>query len=177
MNTIASLTPRHLKIVDLAVKGWTEKQIAEFLGMGKQQVSIIFNSPTFKHEFAIRRSIFEEKMDKEQSDKEDEVAKLLKEGAIKAARTLVGHIDSADDSISVRSSTEILDRTGYSKKADKQIEVLGPTIVINNKDATRIIESIKLDNDDAETVSEPAKSTESSELPLSTFDPEEKSAH
>jgi len=155
---ITSLLPRHFKIVDLAVKGLTAKQIADQLNIGQPQVSVILNSPTFKHEFALRRAMYEEKTTQEQVDGEDEIVKTLKEGARAAAEKLVGHIESPESSISLRSCTEILDRTGYAKKPDQTVINTGATIILASDDASRIVDSIEMDSED-----EPTASMESSD--------------
>lgn len=146
---ITSLTLRHYKIVDYAIQGWTPNQISEKLKMSRSMVSVVMNSPTFKHECALRRAIYEDKIDDKTITDEDEVTKALREGAISAAHKLVGHIESTDDKVSVRSCAEVLDRTGYAKKEDTKIAI-GPTIIINEKSAKRIIESIELDNEPVE---------------------------
>lgn len=143
---ITTLTLRHYKIVDYAIRGLTPNQIAEKINMSRSQVSVIMNSPTFKHECAIRRAIYEEKVDNKTVEEEDEVVKALKEGAINAAKKLVGHIESDNDKVSVRSCEAVLDRTGYAKKEDAKIAI-GPTIIIDEKSAKRIVESIELDKE------------------------------
>jgi len=143
-NQIISLTPRHLKIVDLCVKGWPPKDIASHLGMSNYAISIIMKSPTFKHEFAIRRAIHEERDDGVDIREEDEVTKTLREGARAAAHKLVAHIDSVEDSISVKSCAEVLDRTGYTKKKDEVAAIIAPTIIINEKEGKALVESMEM---------------------------------
>lgn len=139
---LKGLSHRHFRIVDLAVKGWSEKAIADYLGMGQRAVTLIFNSPTFRHELAIRRAVHEERDDKKQIAEEDEVAKTLQEGAKHAADKLIGHVDSFDDSISVKSCTEVLDRSGHGKKLENKNTVVVPTVIINNDDGKLLVESL-----------------------------------
>jgi len=121
------------------------QRIAETLGMTRTQVSIIVHSPTFKHEYALRRAIVEEREDKKVGEEEDEVLRTLKAGAVNAANKLVHHIDSIEDTISIRSCEAILDRSGYGKKVERGGDVnIGPTIVIGEKEARRIVESIEI---------------------------------
>ena len=56
---ILTLNPRHLKILDLCLLGWANRDIANHLDMGENQISVIKNSPSFKHEFAMRRTNLE----------------------------------------------------------------------------------------------------------------------
>ena len=143
-SQIQSLTPRHLKIVDLAVKGWACQDIAKHLSMNKSAVSVIMKSPTFMHEFALRRAIFEERDCQSTIDEEDEVTKTLREGARRAAEKLVSHIDAIEGSISVKSCAEVLDRTGYIKKGDDKKTIIAPTIIINEKDGMKLAESMAM---------------------------------
>lgn len=141
-HQIKSLTPRHFKIVDLCVRGWAAIDIAKHLKMTGPSVSVIMNSPTFKHEFALRRAIFEDRDNQSIIDEEDEVTKTLREGARAAAQKLVQHIDSIEESISVKSCAEVLDRTGYIKKGDDKKTIIAPTIIINDKDGQKLAETM-----------------------------------
>ncbi len=145
-KAIISMNPRHFKILDYTIEGWTVPRIAEQLSMSRVQVSLVVNSPTFRHEYAIRRSIYEEQRNNEVIKEEDTVTQTLKDGAIEAAKKLVVHIDSPDDSISVRSCAEVLDRAGYHKKVDSAHNQTGPIIIVNTKDAALIVETIEMDN-------------------------------
>jgi hypothetical protein len=110
-------------------------------------VSIIVNSPTFKHEFAMRRAIQENIADQRQVDEDDTVEKTLKEGARKAAEKLVGLIDSDEESISVKSCAEVLDRSGHGRVKEAQVPG-GPTIIINTDDAKIIQQTIEMEYGD-----------------------------
>ena len=144
IKSIAGLTPRHLRIVDLSVKGLGVKDIAEELGMSSTMVGIVRNSPTFKHEFALRRAFIEEREGEQQVQDDDEVMKTLRDGAKKAAEKLVDHLDSPEDSTSVKSCTEILDRSGYGKKREESVAAVA-AIVINSEDSRLIIETLEID--------------------------------
>lgn len=143
-NKIKKLNSRHFKILDLCILGKTTNQIAELLGMKRAQINLIINAPNFQHELAMRRERFEEQQFDEIKNNEDEVANTLREGAIAAAEKLVLGIDSPDDTLAIRSATEILDRTGYPKT--QRVDGAAKTVVvINNSDADRLRESLELD--------------------------------
>lgn len=144
-TTVASLTPRHLRIVDLSIKGLGINEIAEKLEMSRYMVSVVTHSPTFKHEFALRRAVQEDLAANTQVQEDDEVTRTLREGAILAAAKLVDHVGSGDEKVSERSCEAILDRTGYGKQREDVAAAVGPTIIISNEDSRRIIESLELD--------------------------------
>jgi len=141
---INQLTPRHLKIVDLAIKGWAPGKIAKHLQMTPVAISMIMHSPTWEHEFALRRAIHEERDDNKQISDEDEVTRTLRDGAKRAAEKLVAHIDSTEESISVKSAEAVLDRTGYSRVREDKQSIIAPTIIINDKDSKVLLETIDM---------------------------------
>ena len=152
MNEIQlqTMSARHFKIVDLCVKGFTNKQIASELNMSQCAVSIIVNSPTFKHEFALRRAQRDELTDKEQIAGENEAMVILKEGAVNAAKRLVEHVDSVDETISVRSCAEVLDRTGSCKIIAKPQNTVNSVIIINEEGAKLLVETMNMESDGRE---------------------------
>jgi len=145
---IEQLTPRHFKILDYLIDGWTPKRISEKLFITQTQISVIMNSPCFKHQLAMRRALYEERKNEEQVEEEDEVMKLLKESAKMAAEKLKASISNVDAKIAIHASTEVLDRAGYGKvvKSASQTANIGPVLILSVKDANRIIETIELDN-------------------------------
>lgn len=147
---VKSLTPRHLRIVDLSIRGLSHTDIAKELEMSREMVAIVCNSPTFKHEFALRRAVIEEKQADVQVRGDDEVVKTLREGAIAAASKLVGHVDSTDEGISVKSCAEVLDRSGYGRKKEENAASFGPTIIINSEDSRRIVETLEINGNPIE---------------------------
>ena len=146
---IESLTPRHFKILDYAIEGRTPGDIAESLSMHLTQVSKIMHSPCFVHQLAIRRKLYEEKHDSMVVDEEDEVMKSLKQAAKDAASKIINKISSDDDKISLRAAESVLDRTGYSKiiKDERKGNTnIGPVIILTDKDVTRIVDTIEIEN-------------------------------
>jgi len=144
--SIEKLTPRHYRILDFAVAGLTSGEIAKNLSMTKAMVSIVMQSPSFQHQFALRRSKLEEKQDEHNANSIDEVKKVLQESAIDAARKMIGHMDSPNENVSLKSATEILDRTGYPKESKiAQSNEAVTQIIINSVDFANLKESLDLD--------------------------------
>ncbi len=139
---IASLNPRHYKILELCLRGWTNKQIAEHLLMSPCQVSIVVNSPSFQHELAIRRSKLDALVDQQLADSTTEVTRAIQEGARLAARRLVQAISSPDESIAVKASSDILDRAGFPRSS--RIDSRSLNVVISADDAARITETLSM---------------------------------
>ncbi len=151
--SIEKINPRHAMILDLYLKGWKAKDISGHFDMTLRHVSVLINSPNFQHELSLRRAKIEEMSDHQLADVSDDVTKELRAGALAAAKKLVNNIDTSDnEAICLRSATEILDRTGHPKR---QVIDNNPSvqIVISPDDANRIVESINLDNEPAETES------------------------
>lgn len=147
-RSIKTLMPRHFKILDYLIDGWTAKMIGEKLGMGQSQLSVVINSPSFKHQLAMRRQLYEETKAEKQVEEEDGVMDILKKSARDAANKLKMSIKSTDEKIAVRASSEILDRAGYGKviNSGPANQNIGPVLILSGKDANRIIETIELDN-------------------------------
>ena len=142
-NAIQQLNNRHYKILEYCLNGLTNKQIAEKLGMGCTQVSIVINSPSFQHELSIRRATVENMRDDSRASAIDDVEAMIKEGAKNAIQRILGGIGSADEGIAIKSSIEILDRAGYPKV--NRIESRNLNVVISGEDALRIQQTMILD--------------------------------
>lgn len=142
---IQSLNSRHFKIISLCLRGWTNKQIAEHLAMSTGQVSIIVNSPSFQHELSLRRSKMNDLSDSAEVKAEDEVTAAIRKGSLEAVQRLLAGLKSPDESVAIRSSTEILDRAGYPKTS--RIESKNLTVILSAEDAKVISETFELDKD------------------------------
>lgn len=143
---IKALTQRHYNILSLYYKGMSNKDIAKEVGIGYRQLSLLVNSPSFKHELSLRRAASQEREDQREEQREDEVIKTLRENTKKAVEKLVSHVENEDSKISLKASMEILDRAGYAKKEDKSSQQNGMKIVIDEKNAQIIVETITMIN-------------------------------
>lgn len=145
-NAIRALNQRHFRIIDLALLGRTNKDIAQELNMSAAQVSHVLNSPNIEHEFAVRRARIEEQTDEQIVSGEDEVTKALREGAVAAARKLVTAVNSPDEALAVRASGDILDRAGYPKVQKREGGGNQTTLVVGSGDISRLTETLEMDN-------------------------------
>jgi len=146
-NIVEKLNGRHYKILDLRVEGWTVQQIADHLGMHRNQVSIVLNSPTFEHEFALRRARREETVDIESAVGVDEVQKALQEGAREAAQKLVRTVKNptATDRDACHAAEAILDRTGYPKTQRQEGGGSQQIVVVGADKLEKLTEALEMD--------------------------------
>ena len=143
---VQKLNSRHFTIIDRCLRGKTVAEIAKELGMHPRTISIIIKSPQFQHELGMRREEINEIANVDIATDNDEVAETLKKAGLDAARKLIGGLDSEDESIKFKSATDILDRTGYPKFT-KQVGNSVATIVLDDKAAKLIVESLKMDEE------------------------------
>ena len=146
MLTIEKLTPRHYKILDYCIAGYTQQQISSALGMQHRQVGVIINSPSFQHQFALRRKQTELIQDTNNASAIDEVKQSLQLSAKAAADKLISGISSFDEKIALKSATEILDRTGYPKEQKVSGDDSKLQITINSVDFKALKEALQLDS-------------------------------
>jgi len=130
---LQKLNNRHYKIIDFCLRGFTNRQIAEQLSITDQAVSIIINSPIFKHELALRRSALSEIKDERIAVEEDDVARTLRDGAIKAAAKLVLNTNCGNPGAENSACEAILDRTGYSRVTKQENKSVGVQITITKE--------------------------------------------
>ena len=139
---IQRLTTRHYKILDYAIAGLTNTEIANKLKMSRAQVGIIQNAPTFKHQFALRRKMLEEKNDEKQAISLDKTRSLLQDSALMAAQKIVSHVDSEDARTSLRAAESILDRSGYPKETKVEGAKVGLTVILDSKEMNILNETL-----------------------------------
>ncbi len=151
---LKTLNPRHFKIIELSLRGYTNKQIAEELSMTSMGVSIVTNSPNFQRELAIQKVILDErKIDSIANESHappvsnaDVVATKLREATLNAVEKLTQKIDSEDETISMKASLEVLDRGGHPKSTKvENIETLN--VSLSDEAADRLARALLLDSD------------------------------
>ena len=114
--------------------------------MSRVQVGIIISSPSFQHQFGLRRAIHEEEQAKIEAIKIDETREAMQASAKAAADKLIGGLTSVDEKIVLKSATEILDRTGYPKEQKINSNERATTqIIINANDFSNLKESLDID--------------------------------
>jgi hypothetical protein len=110
--------------------------------MAPQSISVITNSPSFQHELAVRRAKLDDLVLAQVGNASNEVADAIRDGARAAVRRLVQAVDSVDESIAVRASSDILDRAGFPRAA--RVEQRSVSITLTAEDAARISDTMKM---------------------------------
>ncbi len=145
MTSIQQLNPRHYKILEFVLRGWTNKQIADHLDITQSNVSVVTRSPSFQHEVSMRRASLEDMSNQSIVSSDQEVTDAIREGTKSAVDRIIGCIHSTDENVAVRASTEILDRGGFPKVS--KIESRSLSVVMNAEDLVKLKEAMALDKD------------------------------
>lgn len=144
-SSMQQLLPRHHKILEFVLRGWTNKQIADHLSITPQNVSVVTRSASFQHEVSMRREKLEDMSNQSIVSSDQEVTDAIREGTKHAVDRILGCIDSTDENVAIRASTEILDRGGFPKVS--KIESKSLSVVMNADDLVKLKEAIALDKD------------------------------
>ena len=139
---IETLNNRHYRIIELALRGLGNREIAETLGMTTNAICIIMNSASFQHELALRRQQLNAISNQKIVEETDDVAEAIRRATKQAVRRLVSCIDSEDEAIAMRASTEILDRGGHPKVMRNENKTI--SVNIASKDAAVIKETLSM---------------------------------
>ena len=144
-QSIIQLNPRHHKMLEFVLRGWTNKQIADHLDMSPQNVSLVTRSPSFQHEVSLRRVKLDDMSNQSIVSADQDVTNAIREGAKAAVDRILSGIHSADENIAIRASTEILDRGGFPKVS--KIESKSLSVVMTTDDLVRLKEAMEMDRD------------------------------
>ena len=142
---IQALTPRHYIILDLCLQGFKVSEISTQLQMSRAQVSTVVNSPSFQHQFAIKRKELEQIQNDSHIGTIDLVSQELKDNAHAAAERLTYGLSSENETIALKSAVEILDRSGYPKEQKLSGGVVATQIIISSKEMAVLNETISMD--------------------------------
>ena len=145
MSSIQQLNPRHYKILEFYLRGWTNKQIADNLNITQCNVSVVTRGQSFQHEVTMRREKLEELSNQSIVSSDQEVTDAIREGTKSAVDRILGCIHSEDENVAIRASTEILDRGGFPKVS--KIESKSLSVVMNAEDLVKLKEAMALDRD------------------------------
>lgn len=143
VNRIAQLNPRHYKILEFVLRGWTNVQISDHLNVSQTMISVVRNSPSFQHEVSLRRAKLEDLNNQNIANSDQDVSDAIREGAKAAVDLLLGSIHSPDENIAIRASTEILDRGGFPKVSKIESKTL--SVVLNAEDLKTLRDTMDLD--------------------------------
>ena len=147
-SILSKLMPRHYKVLDLMLEGLPFNKIAETVGMTTVQIRNIRNSPTFKHEYAMRKANRDSHKDEMAARVHiDQTRELLTQNTLKAAQTIVNLLDSENPKVQLQSAQDLLDRTNYPKSQKLESENKTAVVVLNKEDVSRIQETMSLDKD------------------------------
>lgn len=149
MEYMEQLTPRAAQIMDLAIQGLTSGQIAQRLEMSPPYISTIMGAANFQHQLSIRREKLEGRIDDKVVNATVEAGSILKENAVRAAQKIVDLVENDNNPLALRASESILDRIGVSKKVDGGATMVQQVVIIDDKTARAIQETLEMENDDA----------------------------
>lgn len=156
---LQKLLPRHHKIIDLFLDGnLTIKQIAEAVSMTPVAIHNIRSSPTFQHELSLRKLNRDKVLDDIAAI--DRTAEIIDSHTEDAAEKIVTLLSSRDESIALRSASELLDRGGFPKASKIESVVKGAVVVMSAEDLTRIERTLELENDRREMIAKEIVSRE-----------------
>jgi hypothetical protein len=150
-NGIKRFLQRHFKIIDLVIEGKTDTDIAKELGMSRQQVCNITNSPAFQHQLSLRREKSETVHDAVVAQQAaiglESVQKKIADAASDAAQAIIKQLGSESEVTVRRAAQDILDRAGYV--ATRKVETSNKSlVVVMDEELLKRLEKIKeLDKD------------------------------
>lgn len=131
------LLPNHYAIQDLYLAGLKAEEIATRVNLTSRQVRNILNTPQFQHELALRRSKIEQSVDQTLVQAHEDVASIIRDQTIQAARKLGELIDSQNESVARQAANDILDRGGYPKVTKSDVSQQQSVVV--DADQARVI--------------------------------------
>ncbi len=143
MVAIQQLSARHHKIVELCLRGWIPKDIAEHLDMSQQQVSNVINSSSFQYQLAERRSKLNDRVDQDIVEQTQKVDDAIAEHTMSAVSRLGLIVTAGKDGDAIRACDSILDRGGHARV--QKTESKSVSVTIDASDAKLIAETLEMD--------------------------------
>jgi hypothetical protein len=129
-HELQKLSQVHLKMVELALAGWNQKEMAEAMQCTTGSVGLIVKSGLFQQELSRRRAEQQKQLDSGQLDNLSLARNILEQNAPKAAMAMKDLLDSTDQRVRQASAVDILNRTlGKGMEAGQQagtVIQLGP---------------------------------------------------
>ena len=140
---VQQLSARHYKIVELCLRGWVPKAIAEHLDMSQQQVSNVINSSSFQYQLAERRAKLNDRQDQDIVESTNKVDDAISKHTMAAVNRLGLVITAGKDGDAIRACDSVLDRGGHARV--QKTEQKSVTVTIDAKDAALIAETMEMD--------------------------------
>lgn len=128
-HEIQRLLPRHFRIMELYLEGWSNNDIAHKMEMTPQAISQITNSPIFQNEVSRKRELREKAHNDGLSSSVRKAREIIEGSAAEAAQTQCDLLTDPDPSVRQKSAVSILDRV-FGKDKDQ-----GSGTVINIQQA------------------------------------------
>lgn len=148
---IKKLLPRHNKILDLCLEGWSLGAIASEVGISIVQLKNVRNSPCFQHQLANRRSKMEQEKDiltiRSEIDSGNNARQILDSNQNAAADVLVDLMTTGNSTTKFRSAESILDRTGLIKVSGSVNQNQNIHVILDSEDVDRLTKSLELDKE------------------------------
>lgn len=110
-HELQRLSHVHLSMVDHALAGWNQKEIAAAYGMTTAAIGLILKSPLFQDALARRRAEQQKTLDSGQVDNLQLAKNILDVNAPRAAMVLNEQLDASDQKLRQTAAVEILNRT------------------------------------------------------------------
>lgn len=109
-HQLRRMLPRHYRIIELCLAGFTRKQIAQAMQMSEAGIGLIINAPIFQDELARRREALEKSSTTALAYGPQRAKEILEDAAVEAASKHVELLDADDPAIQQRSAGYILDK-------------------------------------------------------------------
>ncbi len=142
-TAIQQLSARHYKIVELCLRGWVPKAIAEHLDMSQQQVSNVINSSSFQYQLAERRAKLNDRQDQDIVEQTQKVDDAIAGHTMAAVGRLGLIVTAGKDGDAIRAADSILDRSGHARV--QKTENKSVSVTIDAKDAALIAQTLEMD--------------------------------
>lgn len=120
---IAELRDRHYRMIELSFLGYSEVNIAEILGVTKQNVSDVLNSQLAKDHIEVLRAQRDaETVDIAKQIKElaPEALRLMRLSLVRENQRLINDPDATMDRLHFNAAQDILDRSGFQPPKQQQ---------------------------------------------------------
>ena len=144
VREVQKLNSRHRQVMRAILAGRTRQFIVNETGISESQYERVIRSAIFiqekeKMQYEIRKEAVRLIAAKEA----DPISQVLKEGALPAARKMVGLVDSKDEKISLTSAMELLGIDGRRPKGVPGIDARSLTFVLEGKNAENISRALE----------------------------------
>lgn len=147
-HQLKQLSPKHYRMLEMTLQGMGRAEIAREMDVTPQCVSLVVNSPVFQQQLSRRRERRERAEDQGSGIAAARAREVLDNAAEQAAEKHVALLGSEDDAIAQRSASEILDRTGVTRQAQrKDNEHAG--VLIDAQQLNVILLALEEDEDEA----------------------------